>query len=101
MLNPATPKKLRELALDDMSENYGQQMEAFSSFGFEERFGIMVDAEWSGKRSRRLAPLMKNAGFHDRSTYAENIEYHDERKLDRGIVARLRRVHKGGRRRTA
>ena len=68
MLKSTTLNKLRELRLDGMAENYRQQMEdtaSFGALGFEERFGIMVDAEWSGKRSRRLATLIKNAGFHD------------------------------------
>ena len=92
MLNSTTLNKLRELRLDGMAENYRQQMEdtaSFGALGFEERFGIMVDAEWSGKRSRRLATLIKNAGFHDRGACVENIEYHDDRKLDRGTIARL------------
>ena len=92
MLNSTTLNKLRELRLDGMAENYRQQMEdtaSFGALGFEERFGIMVDAEWGSKRSKRLATLIKNAGFHDGGACVENIEYHDDRKLDRGTIARL------------
>ena len=92
MLNSTTLNKLRELRLDGMAENYGRQMADSSSFGalgFEERFGIMVDAEWTRKRSRRLGTLIKNAGFHDGGACVENIEYHEDRKLDSGMIARL------------
>lgn len=101
MLTSATMKKLYELRLAGMAESYRRQMEdtaTFAALGFEERFGIIVDAEWGSKRSKRLAALIKNAGFHDGGACVENIEYHDDRKLDRGMIARLSScayIHRG------
>ena len=92
MLTSATMNKLYELRLAGMAESYRRQMEdiaTFGALGFEERFGMMVDAEWGSKRSKRLATLIKNAGFHDGGACVENIEYHDDRKLDRGMIVRL------------
>ena len=91
MLNSTTMNKLYELRLSGMAESYRRQMQdsSFAALGFEERFGIIVDAEWGSKRSKRLATLIKNAGFHDGGACVENIEYHDDRKLDRGQIVRL------------
>lgn len=91
MLNSTTLNKLHELRLNAMAENYRRQMEdcSLAALGFEERFGMMVDAEWTGKRSRRLANLIRKAEFHDGGACVENVEYHDDRKLDRGQIARL------------
>ena len=64
MLTSVTMNKLYELRLAGMAESYRRQMEdiaTFGALGFEERFGMMVDAEWGSKRSKRLATLIKNA----------------------------------------
>jgi DNA replication protein DnaC len=91
MLDMTTLNKLHELRLHAMAENYRRQMEdpAFGSLGFEERFGMMVDSEWARRRSTRVENLIRKADFHDSGACVENIEYHDDRRLDRGQITRL------------
>lgn len=56
---------------------------------FEERFGLMVDTEWSRRKSNKLAKLIKKAGFRFSQACIEDIEYHSDRKLDKALIQRL------------
>ena len=61
----------------------------FQSVSFEDRFAMLVDAEWSARKSNRLTRLIRNAGYADPAACVENIEYHPERRLDREQILRL------------
>ena len=50
---------------------------------------MLVDAEWSARKSNRLTRLIRNAGYADPAACVENIEYHPERRLDREQILRL------------
>lgn len=56
---------------------------------FEDRFAMLVDAEWSARKSNRLTRLIRNVGYADPSACVENIQYPPERKLDREQILRL------------
>jgi DNA replication protein DnaC len=58
-------------------------------FSFEERFGMMVDAEWSSRKNNRLARIISNASFPMPGACIENIEYRADRKLDKGMIMNL------------
>ena len=68
-----------------MATAFRQQMEdsAMASLSFEERFGLLVDAEYVKRRNALLQRLLLKATFKDNSACLENIEYHDDQKLDR------------------
>ena len=51
---------------------------------FEGRFAMLVDAEWSARKSSRLIRLIRNAGYADPAACVENIEYLPERKAGSG-----------------
>ena len=53
---------------------------------------MLVDAEWSARKSNRLTRLIRNAGYADPAACVENIEYHPERRLDREQILRLASV---------
>ena len=74
-----------------MAEAYRQQLSdpAIGALEFEERFGLLVDAEWSRRKSNRLNKLIRKADLQHSSAAIENIEYHADRKLDKGQIARL------------
>jgi len=48
-----------------------------------------VDAEWSNRKSRRLTRLIRGAQLHFPNACVEDIEYHDDRKLDRSLITKL------------
>jgi hypothetical protein len=67
MLDQMTINKLHELKLSAMAEAFRKQIQdqALSGLSFEERFGLIVDIEWSKRKNNRLTRLIRNAGFSD------------------------------------
>lgn len=91
MIDQATLQKLIEMRLPHMAESYREQMKnpQFNELMFEERFGILVDIEWSRRKSHRLSKLIKNARFQQPHAVIENIEYLPDRNLDRSQLLRF------------
>jgi hypothetical protein len=91
MLDNAAANKLREMRLGAMASAFREQCGNPSSadMAFEERFGIIVDAEWSTQRNNRLGRLVRAAGYAIPEACLEDIEYHADRNLDKGMIARL------------
>ena len=91
MLSNETIRKLQEMRLGVMAEAFSTQLEdaQFQTVPFEDRFAMLVDAEWSARKSNRLTRLIRNAGYADPAACVENIEYLPERKLDREQILRL------------
>ena len=91
MLSNETVRKLQEMHLGVMAEAFSTQLQdsQFQTVSFEDRFAMLVDAEWSARKSNRLTRLIRNAGYADPAACVENIEYHPERRLDREQILRL------------
>lgn len=83
MLSNETVHKLREMHLGVMAGAFSAQLDdaQFQTVSFEDRFAMLVDAEWSARKSNRLTRLIRKAGYADPSACVENIEYLPERKL--------------------
>jgi DNA replication protein DnaC len=90
MINEATIQHLHEMHLSGMADNYRNQNSdpAMKTLPFDERFGIMVDTEWTKRKNNRLSRLISRAGFPTKAC-VEDIEYHADRKLDRAQISRL------------
>jgi len=91
MLTENTVIKLHEIRLSVMAHHFRQQTlnPAINDMAFEERFGLLVDAEWSARKSNRLKRLIKNANYSISGACVEDIAYHADRKLDKAMIARL------------
>ena len=91
MLNDTTVTKLHEMKLSVMAQSLREQLKGteLTALSFEERFGLLVDAEWTSRKNNRLSRLIRNAGFAFNDACIENIEYHDDRKLDKAQISRL------------
>lgn len=91
MLSNETVRKLQEMRLGVMAEAFSAQLQnaQFQAVSFEDRFAMLVDAEWSARKSNRLTQLIRNAGYADPAAYVENIECPQERKLDQKQILRL------------
>jgi DNA replication protein DnaC len=91
MLDNNTVTKLREMRLGTMAAAFCDQLSNrdFGEMTFEERFGILVDAEWDTRRNNRLGRLIRDAGYAVPEACLEDVEYHADRKLDKGMIARL------------
>lgn len=91
MVNEATIDKLREMQLDTMAEAFRVQESdpAIASLSFADRLGLLVDAEWSARRTRKLTRLIRVAQLHFPGACVEDIEYHTDRKLDKALISKL------------
>ncbi len=86
MSDQSTIELLREMKFSAMASEYVNQLEDPSKYGklqFEERFSLLVDAEWNRRRNNKLMRLIKAAKFSAPSASIENIEYYEDRKLDK------------------
>jgi DNA replication protein DnaC len=74
-----------------MAEQFKRQTTdpTMTDLSFEERVGLMVDAEWSSRKSHRLARLIKTASYAVSSACVENITYNADRNLDKPLIASL------------
>lgn len=90
MMNKDTRQKLTEMNLKGMIESYDLQAnDQFDDMSFEQRFQLLVDNEFSRRQSNRLHRLISQAKFLDSQACIEEIEYHDDRKIDKHLVLEL------------
>ena len=91
MLEQVTMDKLLEMKLSGMAEAFRNQTQdqALAGLSFEDRFGLIVDTEWSKRKNNHLTRLIRNAGFTDTNACIENIEYTADRKLDKTHISTL------------
>jgi DNA replication protein DnaC len=91
MINQITVNKLREMRLGTMADALKSQSgdDAYDTLSFDDRFGILVDAEWSKRRSVKLQKLIYNAGFPEAQACIEGIDYLPDRELDKSLILKL------------
>jgi len=59
------------------------------SIAFEERLGLIVDAEWTARKNNRLSRLIKSADYAIPGACIEDIEFNQDRNLDKAQIQRL------------
>jgi IstB-like ATP binding protein len=65
------------------------QTKEFKSMSFEDRFSLLVDLEYSRRKSNSLNRLIKNASFSDSKACIEDIEFYEDRKLNKELILKL------------
>jgi DNA replication protein DnaC len=90
MLTNQTVQQLREMHLSGMARAYLAQAEDPNVQGltFDERFGIIVEQEWTFRQNRRQERLLKEAHLRLRAA-PEDIDYRTPRGLDKGMMRTL------------
>ena len=90
-MNQQTIDMLTEMKMTAMAAEFANQIQdvSFNSIGFEERLSMLVTAEWNRRQNNKIARLMHNAEFGIPSAAMEEIEYHEDRKLDKAQLLRL------------
>lgn len=90
MLNEQTFDKLYALKLDGMAEALKDQMgkAAMDGLSFEERFALLVDAQYLWKDNKRTERLLKNAKLK-LAAAMEDIDYRSARGLDKSVLLSL------------
>src|SRR5215472_721661 len=80
MLNQPTIEKLQAMKLHGMADAFREQIELAdaSQLSFEERFGLLVDRQWTWKEGRALTRRLQLAKFKERGV-VEDIDYQHPR----------------------
>src|ERR1039457_1527207 len=91
MLNEPTRDKLHALHLRAMASAWTaqQQQSQFAALGFDERLGLLVDAQWLSRENQRLARLLTDAKLKMSQAAVEDIDSPARRELDPAVVRQL------------
>ena len=60
-----------------------------TGLAFDERFGLLVDAEWLDRQNKRLARNLREAKLRLSDACIEGIDYPARRKLDKAVIRGL------------
>lgn len=90
MLNQATLDKMHVLRLSAMAEAFRHQCEStqWNELSFEDRFGMLVDAEWTGRQQRKLSRRLKSAQLRYAAS-VEDLDFQPARGLTRPSLLSL------------
>ena len=91
MVNEETYRQLVEMKLFGLAhafKEYLEQPARSDELSFEERFGMMVDREWTERQTRRLKLRLAKSKLREPAC-VEDIDYHHPRGLDRSVMQRL------------
>ena len=80
-------KKFRVKAMGDKLREMVED-ESYDELTFEQKMVLLVEAEDSARRSRKVAKLVKEAGFKDASACVEDVLYLPGRTLSKDRIAR-------------
>ena len=91
MTNQVTVNKLLEMRLSAMSDAFLIQLNDphMQDVPFPDRFGLLVDAEYTNRKNNSLKRLIKNAAFDQPEAHIADIDYTSGRKLNRALIERL------------
>lgn len=92
MKNSATIESLKSMRFGAMAAELERQMQDPSSYahmGFEERLGLLVDAEWNSRQNNKLVRCIRDARFAEPNAAVEDIEYYEDRHLDKAQILRF------------
>ncbi len=91
MLTETTVHKLQEMHLSAMARAFKEQISDanMSSLSFEDRFGLLVDHEWTSRKNNHLRKIIRQAKFSVPDACVEAIEYFPERNLDPAQISSL------------
>lgn len=91
MTNQSTLNKLIEMHLGAMSDAFRIQLKdpKMKELSFEDRFGLLVDVEFTTRKNNRLKRLIHNAEFEQVGASVMDIDYTSGRKLNKQLISRL------------
>ena len=92
MNNPSTVEQLREMRFSGMANEFDAQLKdpvTYAQIPFEDRFGLLVNAEWNRRQTNKLVRRIHDAHLDIPSATMEGIEYHEDRKLDKAQLIRF------------
>jgi DNA replication protein DnaC len=90
VLTQPTLEKLNAMKLTGMAQALPLQLGSseYARLSFEERFGLLVDAEWTAREERKLARRLRSASLRHAASL-EDVDFKHPRQLDRQQVLSL------------
>lgn len=91
MLNEPTLEKLKTLRLDGMLAAWTDQQKSpeIGSLAFDERLGLLIDAECTHRENKRIKAALKEAKLRLAEACVEGIEFPAKRELDKAVIRQL------------
>ncbi|MGE0521333.1 MAG: IS21-like element helper ATPase IstB [Candidatus Binatia bacterium] len=91
MLNEPTTEKLQALRLPGMLAAWQEQQRQADVAGlsFDERFALLVEAEWLRRENERLVRHLREAKLRLAQASLEDVDYSARRELDRAQIRQL------------
>src|SRR5207302_8895857 len=91
MLTEPTLEKLQALRLDAFAAAWRAQQQdpALAAVPFDERLGLLVEAEWLARENRRLATALREAKLRLSQACVEDIDHAARRELDKALLRQL------------
>ena len=88
MTNQSTLDKLIEMHMTPMADAFRIQKDdpAMKEVPFEDRFGMLVDTEYTARKNNRLKRPIRNAEFEQPDASIAAIDYGHNRKLNRTLI---------------
>jgi len=91
MLHEQTYRQLAEMKMWGLAASFQEYLDGDDEgdrLSFADRFGLMVDREWTERQDRRLKRRLSLAKLRE-AACVEDIDYRHPRGLDRSVVDRL------------
>lgn len=91
MLREPTMDKLKAMKLGAMAAGWHEQQRNpdVVALSFDERFAMLVDAEWMTRENKRLGRTLKEAKLRIADASVEGIDYPPRRELDKAFIRQL------------
>jgi hypothetical protein len=84
-------EKLRALRLETLGAAWAEQQKnpEMQKLSFDERLGMLIDAEWLHRANKRLARALKEAKLRIGNACIEDIDYPPRRELEKATIRQL------------
>src|SRR5450432_1171559 len=91
MLTEPTIEKLKAMRLEGMIATWKEQQSDAKSqaLAFDERLGLLVDAEWSHRENTRIVRVLREAKLKHGQACIEDVDHSAARQLDKATIRQL------------
>lgn len=90
MNSQTTIEKMKQMRLYAMADLYYRSLQEglYSDYTLDQWLAMLVDTQWEDKQNRKIANLMKLAGFKTHASSGD-VDYTASRNLDKTVFERL------------
>lgn len=91
MLTQPTMEKLQSLHLAALAKAWEEQQKQpdIVTMSFDERLGLLVDAEWLARENARVTRNLREAKLRISQASLEDVDFNAKRELDKPLVRQL------------